>query len=576
MDTPQRGPLREPTSSRRTFCTSCGQPSGAGRFCAHCGSALDSPATGQDLQPESASPQVPSQPVTGPEPDQPTAVLHSSGIGGHRDDDVLDIGWVEDDPPQPEAPAGSGRRRTLLIASAAVTAVAVAGVLVAGYVADSGIRTALAGSTRDFNTVVTALAEASESGKVAAAADTAGPAADRIDGALRRLGATSGAERNSVRDQLAAERDVLLAVAKLSTVGSEPLATWGGAHDTLSAALDAERESRGALARHQADAAGKLADTGVMLSKVTVAVGPALVEDATDQSIQLLQSLKAVSSTADLRKLGDAAAPEQAAVKAAAKALPAGDGKQVLTGYAAALGALAELSTIDAERTAGWPGTRAALAQTFGQVSAAAGSTGGANVRVVLDSALGAADKVVGAAAAAIADWKAKTDAAVKAREVDTEALASYSSFFRSQVSTYEQLRQDLSAFTDRVEDPNAGVTYYEGYQFLSQAAQDRRNVRDLLVGMDVPAGVRDEHREMVSAIDRATSAVQSAYDGLAQSEDCYDCPSYRDTPGWRRFQSESDEISKAYSGAMQRWEAAAAAEKVAITNRPLPTKPQM
>ena len=203
----------------------------------------------------------------------------------------------------------------------------------------------------------------------------------------------------------------------------------------------------------------------------------------------------------------------------------------MLTGYAAALGALADLSKINAESAGGWTGTRAKLAQTFGQVAAAAGSTGGANVRVVLGSALDGADKVIGAAAAAIADWKAKTDAAIKDRQTDTESLEECASFFRSQAKTFEQLRQDLSGFTARVEDPNADVSYGEAYEFLSQAAIDRRNVRDTMVAMDVPAGVRGAHQDIVSAIDRAISAVQSAYDGLEQSQDCNDtdeCPYYR------------------------------------------------
>ncbi len=95
----------------------------------------------------------------------------------------------------------------------------------------------------------------------------------------------------------------------------------------------------------------------------------------------------------------------------------------------------------------------------LGQVAAAAGSTGGANVRVVLDGALTSADQVVAAASAAIVDWKAKTDEAIKARSTDTQALADYASYFRSQAKTYEQHRVDLSSFLERVEDPNADVS---------------------------------------------------------------------------------------------------------------------
>ena len=60
------------------------------------------------------------------------------------------------------------------------------------------------------------------------------------------------------------------------------------------------------------------------------------------------------------------------------------------------------------------------------------------------------------------------------------------------------------------------------------------------MVTMDVPAGVRDAHQDMVSAIDRAISA------------------------------------SKQYTQAMTAWEAAAPAEKAAINNRALLAKPRV
>ena len=590
MDTSQLGRPDEPVSQRPRFCSDCGQPASAGRFCAQCGTALAGP-----LAPPATPPLVPSQPMVGPVDERPTVILsrpepalaepvaaaYEPAVHGDvfGDEPPFDLTWQDDD--VAPAPAQSSRKRPLLIGGAvvAIAAVVAASVLVAGYVGDSGMRNALASSTRDFNAVMTSLSTAADADAAAAAADSADPAADRIDSALRRLGSGSDPAHRSVVAQLEAEQGVLTAVAGLAAISSDPLATWGAAHVDVTDSLKTETASRDALARHHSGAAAELADTTLMLSKVTAAVGSALVEDATDNAARLLKGLQEAKSTADLRKLGDAAAPEQAPVSAAATALPSGAGKQVLTGYAGALGALADLSKINAESAGGWTGTRAKLAQTFGQVAAAAGSTGGANVRVVLGSALDGADKVIGAAAAAIADWKAKTDAAIKDRQTATESLEEYASFFRSQAKTYEQLRQDLSGFIARVEDPNADVSYGEAYEFLSQAAIDRRNVRDTMVAMDVPAGVRGAHQDMVSAIDRAISAVQSADDGLEQSQDCSytdECPYYRDTPGWARFQSESDAISKQYTRAMTDWEAAAAAEKAAINNRALPAKPQV
>lgn len=585
MDSSKLGGTHPIDAVRGAFCTGCGRAAGTGRFCAHCGTELLSSGDAHQVLPSqqdgreaptallsSAAPTNSTYEGAESDPEQWTTSMLA---GDDQSSDQFGFRYA-DEPAPVDAAAPVRRGRTLIAAAVAVVAVIAAAVLGYGYLSGSAVRTALAGSTEPFNRVINSVAAAKDSSEVAQAADTAQAATRRIDNQLRALSSADGEEAGAVRAQLEAEKGVLVAVAGLTQVASEPLTTWGDAHEDLTAALKTEDDTRADLARHQNEAAGKLADTGAMLSKLTAAVGPALVEDATAESTRLLKSLQAAASTADLRKLGDAASPEQAAVAAAAQALPAGDGKQVLTGYATALDALAALSKLDAENTGGWGGTRARLAQTFGQVAAAAGSTGGSNVRVVLDTALGSADKVVQKAAAAIADWKAKTDAAVKARQSDLENLQSYSSFFRSQAKTYEQLRQDLSTFVARVEDPTADVSYYEAYTFLSQAAQDRQDVRDLMVGMDVPPGARSAHQEVLGAIDRAIAAVQSAYDGLEQSQDCYydDCPYYRDTAGWQRFQSESDAISKSYTGAIQRWEAAVAAEKVSVTNRALPAKP--
>lgn len=590
-----------PATLDSRFCTSCGRPAAGGKFCGNCGAASDAPPADPTVQ----IPRVPSQPVpelTAPAPApapapatapvlapavsppladlRPTLVFDRAepgeGLGGltwqdPADDlDALDV-----------APARRGlplsRRQGLIgaITLVVVAALVVAGVLGNSYLADGDLRQALTASSRAFNSTVEAFSAATNAEQVAAAAGQTGPAVDRVDRALTTLGTVTVSEDRAVRSELEAEKGVLVALGGLEGLASKPLASWGNAHSDLTGAIRAETTARTTLARFRGDHTRNLADTALMLKKVTAAVGPALVEDATAESARLLQTLSDAKSTADLRTLGDAAAAEQSAVAAAANALPDGDGKQVLSGYASALNALGGLARISGESASGWTSTRAELAQTFGQVAAAAGSTGGSSVRVALDGSLDAADKVVAAAAAAIADWKAKTEAAIKARIADGEALRSYASFFRTQTKTYEQLRQDLSAFTKRVEE--VGVSYEEGFFFMSQAEQDRRDVRDVLISTDVPQGMDEAHQGVVSAIDRAIGAVQSAYDGLSQSQDCFEgCPYYQDTPGWQRFLSESDGISMAYTAAIKRWEPEVAATSAQITNRSLPAKPNV
>ncbi len=559
-----------PTTVALGSCPECGRPDQHGRFCGHCGARL---GDGQTTEPTSAH--IPEQ--VGLDDERP-ALLDEVLFGGVHDPTSVMTAPQEGEEPSPAGSRLAGRRGLVAgVAALLVVGLVSGGVYGAGYVADGDVRTALASSGRDFNSIIDRLGAATTAEQVAAAAGQADATAERVEDAQGRLKAEKDPVRIAVVDQLESEQAVLRAVAGLEGLARAPLATWGAAHSELTAALAAEDETRADLGTVDADAARGLSDTHRMLTKVTAAVGPALVEDATAESTRLLTTLTSAESTADLRELGDAAAPEQAAVAAAGKALPAGEGRQVLAGYAAGLSSLAELSSLSGDSAGSWTATRADLARTFGQVAAAAGSTGGAGVRVALDGALSSADGVVAAASAALTDWKAKTDAAIKARSTDAQALDDYTSFFRSQTKTYEQLRVDLSTFLERVDDPNANVTYYEAYDFLYDAGEQRRYVRDALVSTDVPSGIGTAHGDVAAAIDRAISAVQSAYDGFEQSEDCWDgCPYYRDAPGYRTFVSESEGVRTSYTAAISRWEAEVAAAKAAIANRTLPIKPEV
>ena len=560
-------------ASAQRFCTECGLAAGQGQFCGGCGNAL----------PTALAAAIPTQPDMS---EQETIVLQRPVIDlDSAPSDAAELlpgaDWADEEPAvETGVPSRRlDRRKGVMIGGG----VLLAGALIAGgitgqqYLADGDVRRALDSSSTDFNRVVRALASASDLPQVTAAAEGADAAAGRLQRVADGLNGNDRM-RTAVRAQVESERAVLLSVAQLSALASDPLKTWGSAHADLTQAMTAEQSTRQALSSLDSGSVKDLASTDPVLAKVAAAVGPALVEDATDESTRLLKSLDSAAKTADLRKLGDAAAPEQVAVAAAAKALPEGDGKQVLTGYSSALASLAGLSKITADSATGWTTTRAELARTFGQVAASAG-TSGANVRVVLDGALASADGVVAAATAGMADWKAKTDAAVKARSADAEALSSYTSSFRAATKSYEQLRQDLSAHLERGEDPANNVTYGEDYAFLSMAISERRGVRDQLISSDVPGSVEGAHSAVVAAIDRSISAVQAAYDGLEQSQDCYyseDCTYYMETPGWQRFLSESDGISKAYSSAISKWDSAVAGAKTAIDTRKLPAKPEL
>lgn len=586
-------------AARPRFCTSCGTPLGDGRFCGGCGSPADT-----------ASPTLP--PVTVPAQHQPEQAPASQPAAGDAADTVVlplpplppveaiepvapaappapplsGLTW-HDVPPDEPTPADEvlvpdeeqtsppGRRRATVAVAGVLALVVLAGGGWAGvrYLQDGDVRRALAASTTAFNGVVRDLSGAGDVGQVAAAAATADGAADRVEQAAQRLSAGAG-EAAVVRDHLEAEKAVLIALAALAPLEEDTLKTWSAAYAALAAAVEQESASRADLRRVRAGAASDLGDVEAMLDRLTATVSPALAEDATGEAGRLARALDAAEKTADLRSLATTSAAEATAARSAAQTLPEGEGKQVLGGYADVLAAVADLAQVDGESASVWKAARAEMAAAFRSVSASADAPA---LDVQARQALASADGVVAAATAAFADWRAKTDAAVEARAADGEDLKEYAAFFRTQTKSYEQLRQDLSTFTARVEDPGADVSYAEGYAFLSQAGEDRRLVRDTLVGTSVPDGAQEAHSEVVAAIDRAISAVQSAYDGLEQSQDCFeDCPYYRDTTGWQTFLSESDAISKGYARALTRWDASVVAAERAISNRPLPPKPSV
>ncbi len=98
--------------------------------------------------------------------------------------------------------------------------------------------------------------------------------------------------------------------------------------------------------------------------------------------------------------------------------------------------------------------------------------------------------------------------------------------------------------------------------------------MRDTLAGLAAPDGMRAQHDALIAVVNRAMSAVRSAYDGLSQADECYEYCYYRDTPGFARFQSESAAITKAYAAAVKEWESTSTAVAGSIANRQLPAKP--
>jgi hypothetical protein len=80
------------------------------------------------------------------------------------------------------------------------------------------------------------------------------------------------------------------------------------------------------------------------------------------------------------------------------------------------------------------------------------------------------------------------------------------------------------------MEDPTPTITYDDAYAELYQAQWDRQAIRDQLNASSVPDGLTHAHTELVGVVDDPIAALQSAYDGAADSDKCLSS-CYYETP---------------------------------------------
>lgn len=557
------------------FCTACGQRASSGRFCAGCGAPLPAavvtlPAQRDDVTDltEHRTIELPRDDAdagaraatTFAEPDAP-----SPGLAPEPDEvERSSPGWLR----------VADRSRAVVIGVAVLVAVALVGggLLALSYLGDRDVRSALSDSQQPYRAVLSGLASADDVAGVLTVAARGGGVAPTQAGRARGLSTRTDAYGRAAAGQLRAQAAVLSAVAALTALDQTPLQTWGSAQPTLAEALDAEGVSRSALAPHDGDAVRGLPDAAAVLSGLAAAVAPELSSDAAGQARSLLSRLQAATRTAELRDLAGTAAAQRAPLEAAVVTLPDGADKTTLAGMSTALASLGALGEVSGEDPGAWESSRAGISAGMTQLADGSGDT---VLAAALPGALAAVDRVVGQAAAAIADWRAQTKAATEARDADALALKEYADAFRSSMARYAQLRQDLQTFTARVEDPNTFVSPMDGFTYMSTAAEERQAIRDSLNWMTVPTDVRGAHTEVVGVIDRSIRAVQSGYDGLEQWWYCSDC-AYSETPGWTTFQKESDAITTSFASSVDTWEAAVAGATSSVTNRALPAKPDV
>jgi hypothetical protein len=433
--------------------------------------------------------------------------------------DEADDGWVDegDDADLRAQPGGRLVSQTWLV----VLLVLVGG---GGFVgwrwsSEADLRAVLTSSTATYGGVLSRLRLASDAAGLSAVAGTAPRAAERLQDDLDRLEG-GGDKRAAVADQVAAERQVLLAVAELQGVDAAPLAVWGAGHASLSRAVREEGRTRGRLSDLDGDAAGRLPDTPGTLDRISATVGSALVGDVQRTAGELLADLGGAQRTADLRAAAQRAPAQREAVLTAAGGLRESPGAPVLDAFASALSSVAGLRDLTPATTDIWPGVRAALAEQLGAVGDADGSLTGGTVRARLPLVLSLLDGVVDRAAAAHAAWVPVHATAVSQQAADAAALAGYRDALQAWGAALAELARDLSQLADRAGAGPASVLA----QDVATASATSTSLTTAVEVHAPPTGTEAAHAELVTASRAVSDPLRRASVGTS-APDCPDCP---------------------------------------------------
>lgn len=142
-------------------------------------------------------------------------------------------------------------------------------------------------------------------------------------------------------------------------------------------------------------------------------------------------------------------------------------------------------------------------------------------------------------------------------------------------VARYSSSRRELSVWIAQVN--RSGASFGEAYQVLDQQAERRRQLRTELAGLEAPAVFAGHVSGLLAVIDQAIDATEAAARGITeyQYSSWYEYSRYDETPGWLMFEQASDDISRSYGAALDRYtRAKAAATKQLQRKAPLPPPP--
>jgi hypothetical protein len=237
-----------------------------------------------------------------------------------------------------------------------------------------------------------------------------------------------------------------------------------------------------------------------------------------------------------------------------------------------AFAALAALRAYEMRNTEVWTDNRAPLEQSLSTLSSYGGVTQSASgegqdaVRT-LDDLTRRIDK-------AMATYRKQVKKARAAAQSQRSELRTYHGQMEYLIDQYTSLRNDTGAFTTRMD--NEQMYMSEVVDYFTQAATDRREIRDQMARLRPPLDLRAVHSRIVTVLGDGADGIDSAVAAI-EDADCYYGECYFEyNTQWQQFEDESSRITVRYADAYDSWQAAVARAEKRAKGADLPTPPRM
>lgn len=292
--------------------------------------------------------------------------------------------------------------------------------------------------------------------------------------------------------------------------------------------------------------------------------GPVLVASLDDMS--------GAQSTKMVRDIAGDADAELTTINRTLADDPKASGADRLTTLRDAFAALAALRAYEQDNTQIWADNRPALQNSLDSLTGYGGETQtaaseGEDAIRTLDDLTRRVDKAMAKYRKQLKQSKAE------ARTARGEA-ANYHAQMESLIDQYTGLRNDTGAFTEQMR--NQQMYMYEIGDYFTQAATDRREIRDQMAGLRPPAELRSVHTRIVTVLGDGVDGINSAVAALEDAECYYDECYFEFDTQWQQFLDESDRITARYGEAYDAWQAAVAQVEKRVRKADLPARPQL